>query len=151
MQGIDYRDIHSLEQSLDWAIHEASTVHFGQVDKAGFPYIMHPLRVMMRMKTLEEKIIAVLHDVVEDGGVSRDHIRDYTNGIIADAVMALSRNKDESYKDFIVRVKQNDLARRVKIADLHENLDRTRILNPTDIDLKRWEKYERALKVLEEV
>lgn len=139
---------------LGWAIQRAAEVHLGQVDKGGQPYILHPLRVMMAMDTIEEKTVAVLHDVIEDGKMEREEIADdiriHTSDEVAEAVVALSRTDGESYSKFIKRVKENDLARRVKLADLRDNMDRTRIPNPTEQDEARWRKYEKARKELEE-
>lgn len=134
---------------LPWAISAAAEAHFMQVDKGGHPYILHPIRVMMAMQTVQEKIVAVLHDTVEDGAMSEFTLIDYAGGTVAAAVMALSRKDGESYKEFILRVKQNDLARRVKIADLKDNMDRSRIPNPTEQDESRWKKYAKALATLE--
>ncbi|MBF0543510.1 MAG: hypothetical protein HQM08_03710 [Candidatus Riflebacteria bacterium] len=148
---MDSQDINTQEKMLEWAIHEAVTQHFGKVDKAGMPYILHPLRVMMAMETLEEKIVAVLHDVAEDGFLPRSRLIEYTSGKIAEAVYTVTRGNQESYEDFIQRIRKNELATRVKIADLHDNLDRSRIKNPTEKDLQRFQKYEKALIALQGV
>ena len=145
---IDSRDILNLNHSLAWAISFAAEVHYDQVDKGGQPYILHPIRVMMAVETIEEKIVAILHDVVEDGMVSKSILVEYAGVVIARAVMALSRKDGESYREFILRVKQNNLARQVKIADLKDNMDRSRIPNPTAEDERRWKKYEKALAEL---
>lgn len=147
--GVEPRwDLQTHEQILPWAIARAASIHIDQVDKGGQPYILHPMRVMMAMETIEEKIVAVLHDVVEDGNVYESELKDHIGGYLTRAVMAISRQKGETYSVFIKRVKQNDIARKVKIADLKDNMDRSRIPNPTKADERRWEKYAKALAEL---
>ena len=133
---------------LEDAIVLAAAAHRGQFDKAGMPYILHPLRVMQRVEAYEERIAAVLHDTVEDGGVELRLIRHRFGERIADAVDALSRRIGESYSEFIARCAGDPIARVVKLADLYDNLDRTRIPFPSPADEARWEKYTRAKAVL---
>ena len=113
---------------LDMAIQLATRVHAGQVDKAGMPYILHPLRVMLDMDTPDERVVAVLHDVLEDakaGTVTAEILA--ANGFPAEvvqAVVTLTRVPGETYADYIHRVGQSGpLARKVKMADLLDNLD----------------------------
>lgn len=135
---------------LGKAIAIATLAHDGQLDKAGQPYILHPIRVMMSMFTLEEKIVGITHDVPEDTTVSLDDLsRIFPTNIIV-ALDALTHREGESYEDYILRVKTNSLATRVKLADLRDNMNKDRIPYPSDRDRKRWEKYERAYKVLTE-
>lgn len=135
--------------NLDKALAIASKAHAGQVDKAGQPYILHPLRLMLKFQHELERIIAVLHDVVEDSDVSLDDLKKigFTQPVI-EAIDCLSRRADESYEDFIVRISSNALARKIKIEDLKDNLDLTRINALSDKDLARIEKYHKALKLL---
>lgn len=135
-----------LEKAIDLALH----AHAGQTDKGGNPYILHPLSVMMRMSDEKEKIVAVLHDVVEDCGVTASDLRQtgFDTEII-DAVFALTRRENETYMEFVARCAQNKLARGVKIADIQENMDLSRIPNPTETDFKRVEKYKKALEHLQ--
>lgn len=135
--------------SLQIAIKIAEIAHYEQFDKGGVDYIQHPLRVMLMGATEEERIVGVLHDVIEDSNITHEALKKVFGDIIADAVFALSRKSDESYMQFIRRTADNMLAARVKIHDLKDNMDIRRIKNPTHIDLQRSKKYARALKVLE--
>jgi len=133
-------------RALRRAIAIARKAHHGQVDKGGAPYILHPLRMMARVFTEEEKIAAVLHDVVEDGGVSLSALRaeGFSERVIA-AVDALTRRPGETYEDFVLRAAANDLGRSVKLADLFDNCDLSRIPHPTPADYERLHKYQRAI------
>ena len=124
------------------AIDIAVECHSGQKDRAGEPYIQHPLRMMMKMKTAEEKITAVLHDVVEDSSITINDLRKegFTENILK-AVDALTKRKGESYKTSIERVKKNPLAVKVKIADLEDNMDIRRLKRITEDDRKRLNRY----------
>lgn len=135
-----------MTQTLERAIAIAATAHAGQVDKGGAPYILHPLKVMLRMTTLEQRIVAVLHDVVEDCGISVDDLR--KEGFSEEVLMAIesvSKVPGESYEDFVDRAAQNPIGRVVKLADLEENSDLSRIASPSWEDLERVEKYRRAI------
>lgn len=136
---------------LTEAIRIANISHYGQVDKGGQPYILHPLRVMLCLNTIEEKIVGVLHDVIEDTDMTYKSLM--TEGFqgeteILEAIQSVTRNKDESYSEFILRAKANKIGKMVKIADLKDNMNLDRIPDPTEKDFKRLEKYEKALNVL---
>ena len=135
--------------TLEKAISIAAQAHEGQRDKAGAPYILHPLRVMMKMATEAEQITAVLHDVVEDTDWTMERLRQegFLGEILA-ALDCLTRKNGEEYEKFIERVKRNPLAVKVKIADLEDNLDVSRLKEVTDADAKRLEKYQQVLKML---
>lgn len=135
--------------NLDKAIAVALNAHVGQVDKAGQPYILHPLRLMLRFNNEEEMIIAVLHDIVEDSNMSLNDLKNlgFKEQII-EAIDCLSKRDNESYEEFILRVSSNELARKVKVEDLKDNLDLTRIDFISEKDLARVEKYHIALKLL---
>jgi (p)ppGpp synthase/HD superfamily hydrolase len=135
-----------MTQTLERAIAIAAMAHAGQVDKGGAPYILHPLKVMMRMNTLEERIVAVLHDVVEDCGISLDDLRKegFSEEILS-AIESVTKVPGESYEDFVDRTAQNPIGRAVKLADLEENSDLSRIASPSWEDLERIEKYRRAI------
>lgn len=137
---------------LEKAILIALEAHRGQVDKGGEPYILHPLRVMLAMKRECEKIAAVLHDVVEDSvwTLGMLKVQDFSDEVL-DAVGALTRRSGESYSDFINRVGLNSIAREVKIADLKDNSDLSRIQNPSEVDFVRRDKYEGALRTLKAI
>jgi (p)ppGpp synthase/HD superfamily hydrolase len=129
----------------------ACQAHEDQVDKGGNPYILHPLRIAQQMQTSEERIVAMLHDVIEDTDIPLQYLRDegYSDTIV-EAIDALTRRDGETYMDYIRRAKQNPIARKVKIADIKDNMDLSRIPEPTEKDLQRMKRYEKALKVLEE-
>jgi (p)ppGpp synthase/HD superfamily hydrolase len=137
---------HAPMPSLEDAIILAASAHRGQRDKAGRPYILHPLRMMLRLQTDEERLVAVLHDVVEDSDVTLDDLRrqGYGERIVA-AVDHLTRREGESYDDFVARAAADPLARAVKVADLEDNLDTTRLAEITERDQERLARYQRAL------
>jgi (p)ppGpp synthase/HD superfamily hydrolase len=135
---------------LTLAIRIACDAHAGQTDKAGEPYILHPLRVMQRFRDNTARIVAVLHDVIEDSPYDIGFLA--SQGFhqdILDAVDALTRREDETYEGFITRLSANDTAVRVKIEDLKDNLDTTRLKSLGDRDLERVQKYHRALEFLD--
>lgn len=134
---------------LSRAIQIAVKAHARQEDKAGEPYILHPLRLMLKMKTMPERLVAVLHDIVEDSAWSLDSLRsDGFPEAIVKAVDCLTRRDEESYEAFIERLSANPLARVVKIADLEDNMNLDRITNPSEKDVARCEKYREALRFL---
>ena len=137
---------------LDRAKAIATSAHEGQVDKAGKPYIDHPMRVMNMGKTIEEKIAGVLHDVVEDSDWTFEMLE--KEGIPKDVMDALrcvtKLSEDEDYDHFIERVKTDPLAVKVKINDLKDNMDITRLGEVTEKDLARLNKYIRAYRQLTE-
>jgi (p)ppGpp synthase/HD superfamily hydrolase len=134
------------------AIAIALEAHAGQVDKAGAPYILHPLRVMLRLEGLEARIVGVLHDVVEDKGsawpLERLAGEGFSPTILA-ALDAVTRRENESYDDFVLRAARDPIARQVKLADLEDNLDERRIEAPSEDDLQRMAKYRRAKALIE--
>jgi (p)ppGpp synthase/HD superfamily hydrolase len=135
--------------TLERAIALAAQKHAGDVDKAGAPYILHPIRVMLGVETLEEKMAAVLHDVVEDTDVTlADLAAEGFPPAVVRAVDALTKRKGEDYMDFVRRAGADPVARRVKLADLADNMDLSRLPNPGDVDHARVEKYRRARALL---
>ena len=134
---------------LDRAIELAKQHHEGQTDKAGKPYIEHPLRVMNQVESEEEKIVAVLHDIVEDTDISLDDLRNegFSEEVV-DAVECLTKQDGENYDSYIERISFNPLAVKIKLADLEDNRDLTRLPEVTDKDLERVEKYDKALEKL---
>ena len=136
--------------TLERAIAIAAAAHEGQVDKAGAPYILHVLRVMLRLETPEERMAATLHDVVEDCGWTLDRLR--AEGFPEEVVLgvdAVSRRDAETYEEFVLRAKAHPIGRRVKMADLQDNSDVNRLPGITERDRARLEKYRRAMEVLE--
>lgn len=143
--------------NLEDALIFSAQKHRGQVDKAGAPYILHPLRVMNFLgqnATESERIAALLHDVVEDCEVSLEDLRamGFADEVI-EAVDALTKRDDEKddYMRAIRRVAQNPIARRVKIGDLTDNMDLSRISNPSENDRARLEKYRGAREFLQKI
>lgn len=137
--------------TLERAIEIAAATHAGQKDKGGAPYILHPLRVMLRVAPGAQQIVAVLHDVVEDsdGKVTFDDLASegFSQEVI-DGVRAVSKIEGESYEAFIARAALNPVGKAVKLADLAENSDLSRIEMPTEKDLERVGKYGRAMGYL---
>lgn len=127
----------------------ATKAHAGQVDKAGKPYLLHPIAVADMLKAEEEKIVALLHDVVEDTSLTLIDLRNegFPDRIV-EAVDAITKRSGFSYEEYLQRVKQNPLALAVKIADMTHNMDLSRIANPTQKDYARVEKYKKLIKKL---
>ena len=134
---------------LDRAIELAKQHHEGQTDKAGKPYSEHPLRVMNQVESEEEKIVAVLHDIVEDTNISLNDLRNegFSEEVVS-AVECLTKQDGENYDSYIERISFNPLAVKIKLADLEDNRDLTRLPEVTDKDLERLEKYDKALEKL---
>lgn len=134
---------------LEKALAIATKAHEGQTDKSGVPYILHPIRVSNRCRTDEERIVAILHDTIEDTDVTPDYL--LSEGFpknIVEAVLSVTRNEGESYEDFVIRSKQNPIGRQVKIHDLEDNMDITRLQSLSEKDLERLNKYLKAYRVL---
>lgn len=132
--------------TLQRAIEIATKAHAGQVDKAGKEYIGHPLRVMGMGESEDEKIVGVLHDVIEDTPITVEELaKEGFSQDILDALQCVTKLSDnEDYDHFISRVLTNPLAVMVKINDLKDNMDITRLNKLTDKDLERIRKYQRA-------
>ncbi len=134
---------------LKKALRIATDTHINQVDKAGSPYIFHPIRVSNRCSTDDERIVALLHDTIEDTEVTSEYL--LTEGFprnIVDAILSVTRNEGESYEDFIKRSKLNPIGRQVKLHDLEDNMDITRLNELTGKDIDRLNKYIKAYKYL---
>ena len=126
----------------------AYEAHKNQVDKSGVPYIYHPIHVAEQMDTENECIIALLHDVVEDTNVTFKQLEEVFSKEIIDILKLLTREENIEYDEHIKRIKNNSIACKVKIADLTHNLDKTRLDFVTEVDVKRNEKYKKALQIL---
>ncbi|MDE6024757.1 MAG: HD domain-containing protein [Lachnospiraceae bacterium] len=125
--------------------------HHGYFDKGGIPYVFHPLHLAEQMKDEDSVCVALLHDVVEDGGVELEVLRDEGFGEeIVEAVRLLTRDKNVPYMDYIRNLKPNELAVRVKLADLEHNMDMSRLAAVNEKDRKRMEKYKKAVDILGE-
>ena len=152
--------------NLEKAIQIAVEAHTGQVDKGGNPYILHPLRVMLSLDTEEERIVGVLHDVVEDcDGWTWERLKEQgCNATLIEALQSVSKTPQEEaeyrslsedkklshYLEFIKRAKSNKIGRKVKAADINDNLDISRIDDITERDINRLNRYKEALKLLGE-
>lgn len=139
---------YTLEQLESAAEVYATRMHEGQLDKAGQPYIEHLRRVAERMPTPELRIVAWLHDILEDTHTDSAQIHEAFGPEIGAAVDAITRRPAEHYSDYIRRVGENHMARAVKIADLIDNFNLSRLSSVTLEDVKRQRKYNRALTYL---
>ena len=139
-----------MEKLLAKAIEIALKAHAGQTDKAGMPYIGHVMRVMQAGRTIDEKIVGVLHDIVEDTPWTFEAL--LAEGFpahIIDALRCVTKiSEEEPYEEFIERVKSNPLAVAVKINDLTDNMDIRRLADITDKDAIRLRKYLKAYREL---
>ena len=131
--------------TIEDAIAIAAQAHKGQQDKAGDPYVLHPLRMMLRMNSEAAMMAAVLHDVVEDTDWTLERLREagFSDEVL-EAVDCLTHREGESYQEFVERVRTNPLARQVKVADLEDNMNLRRMGQVGPKDLERLEKYHRA-------
>lgn len=126
----------------------AYEAHHGQVDKAGVPYIFHPIHLAEQMDTEEECIVALLHDVVEDTNITFEQLEKEFSPTVIEALKLLTHDKSTDYMEYVKEIKHNPIARKVKVADLWHNYDITRMKKITKKDLKRREKYEDAIHFL---
>ena len=131
----DYNELY------DHALRIAIRAHEGQKDKSGREYIMHPIRVAERCKDPRAKIVALLHDTIEDTDVTPDylHSQGFTDEII-EGVLSVTKREGESYEDFVSRAALNPLGREVKRADLEDNMDIRRLETISDEDVTRLRK-----------
>ena len=135
--------------TLEQAISLAAKQHEGQVDKANAPYILHPLRVMLNVPTIEHKIVAVLHDILEDTETTIEDL--YQFGFqehIIDAIVALTKKQGETRLEAAQRARQNPIARVVKLADINDNMDLSRIQSPTVKYFERLKEYQQVRDLL---
>lgn len=147
---IPWYNASTMQNQLEEAISIACAAHKGQRDKGGKAYILHPLRVMAAFDTVEEKIVAVLHDVVEDSDVTLDQLRERgIDSSLVEAVDAITHRKGESYDDYLDRVAANPIAGRVKLKDIRDNIDSTRLPMLTEKDVARIGLYHSKLRKLE--
>ena len=135
--------------TLEKAIELAARAHAGQVDKAGEPYILHPLRLMLSVTGENERITAVLHDIVEDTTTTLADLRalGFPEDVVT-AVDALTKRKGETRLEAAARAAANSIARAVKLADVTHNMDLSRIPSPTPKDLDRMKQYEQVRAIL---
>ncbi len=136
-----------MKNLLEVAIKIAVEAHSGQLDKAGQPYVLHPLKVMLSLNNEKDRVVGVLHDVIEDTDITYEYLK--TNGFegeteILEALESVTKKEEETYDEFIDRVALNSIGKRVKLADLQDNMDLSRITNPTTKDFERLKKYDKA-------
>ena len=129
----------------------AYKAHEGQTDKAGVPYICHPIHIAEQMDSEESCVVALLHDVIEDSDITLEILSKYFNDDIITALRVLTKKENDDYVMYIKRVKTNKLATKVKIKDLEHNRDLTRLDEVTDKDRKRSLKYWQAIRYLEDI
>ena len=131
---------------LESAIAIAVRAHAGQLDKSGQPYILHPLRVMLRCQTDEQRIVAILHDVIEDTSVTVEELRNqgFSEAILA-ALACVTKREGEGYEQFVERAAANPIARQVKLADLEDNMDLRR-LGAVTIGAKETDRLNRYIR-----
>ena len=135
--------------TIEKAIALAARKHAGQKDKAKQPYIFHPLRLMFKVKTTDQQMVAVLHDILEDTDTTVvDLISLGFNQDIIDAILALTKKKNESRIEAAYRAVKNPLARIVKLADVTDNMDLSRITQPSTKDLLRLKEYKHVYQIL---
>lgn len=135
----------------DRAYEIAEKAHKGQKDRAGEDYFQHVIFVANLVDGEQEKAVALLHDVVEDTATTIDDLR--AVGIpdeVISAVAVLTKQKSDSYFEYIEQVKKNELARKIKLADLTHNADLNRFSQPSKKDYERRGKYIKAMEILKD-
>jgi (p)ppGpp synthase/HD superfamily hydrolase len=136
---------------VELALQIALDAHRGQVDKGGTVYILHPLRLMHAMDNDIERVCALLHDVVEDSELTLEDLVQYGfPETLIEAVGLLTKTKQVTFDEYLDNIKQNPIAKKVKLADLRDNSRLERIKEPTEKDLNRLVQYHRAIKILSE-
>jgi guanosine-3',5'-bis(diphosphate) 3'-pyrophosphohydrolase len=137
--------------TLERAIELAVQYHKGQLDKMGQPYILHPLRVMGRCQGVQAQMVAVMHDLLEDTPVTPEKLlaEGFTQEVV-DGLLGVTRREGETYREFVLRARENPLSRQVKLADLEDNLDLRRLTVPLTLkDHERLERYREAWHLLQ--
>jgi (p)ppGpp synthase/HD superfamily hydrolase len=138
-----------VNQLLEKAISIAVDSHSGQVNNKAQPYVLHPLRMMFKAVTIEEKIIAVLHDVIEKTTIDLEYLRSvgFSDRIVL-GIDALSRRPQENYDKYIDRVAENKLATKVKIIDLDDNINSLDLDRSQESKSNKFLKYQKARNTL---
>ena len=139
----------SYNEQFQIALELAVEKHKNQTYKSGNPYILHPLHVMENVNSKEGKIVAILHDIIEDTDITEDYLLKIgLSKRIVDAVVALTRSEDMDYQEYIKNLSSNPLAKEVKLADLEHNMDLKRLPTLEEKDLERNRKYQIAYHYL---
>lgn len=137
--------------TLEKAIALAATQHAGQLDKGRQPYILHPLRLMLQFSNPTLQIVAVLHDILEDTATTAEDLKALGfSAEIIQAIQALTKQTGESRLEAAKRTALNPLATQVKYVDILDNMNLTRINNPTARDFARFEEYKVVLEILKQ-
>lgn len=125
--------------------------HRDQEDKSGMPYVFHPFHLAEQMTDEDTTVVALLHDVIEDTDYTTDDLRrlGFSERVV-DAVALMTHAEGVPYMDYVAKIKENPIARAVKLADLRHNSDMSRLDEITPYALKRAEKYAAAIRLLEE-
>ena len=140
-----------MSELLAKAINIAIEAHKEQVDKSGMPYVFHPFHLAEQMKTEETTVVALLHDLVEDTDYTIEDLMSMGfSKSITDAIALMTHTNDVEYMDYVREIKNNPIAKAVKLADLKHNSDLTRLDVADEKALSRREKYLKAIKLLEE-
>lgn len=141
-------------EMLSIALKFATEQHFGQYDKGGNPYILHPLKVMYYLKTDDEELqcIALLHDIVEDCNITYENLRNIgmSDRVIA-GIKGMTKLPGETYQEAMIRITSNDDTIKVKLCDLRHNSDIRRLKGVTEKDIRRIEKYQKMYMTLKEL
>ena len=131
------------------AINLLFEAHKDQKDKSGLPYIFHPFHVAEQMDDEDSTIVALLHDLLEDTSYTVEDLKKIGfNNKVCDAIILMTHDDNVKYLDYVKKIKNNEIARKVKIADLKHNSDLTRLDIITEYDLERKAKYAKALEIL---
>ena len=126
----------------------AYNAHANQFDKAGVPYIFHPIHLAEQMDTETECVVALLHDVVEDTKVTFEQLEKEFSKEIIEILKLLTHDKETDYMEYVKKIKENPIAKKIKKADIIHNADETRLETITENDILRREKYQKALEIL---
>lgn len=137
-----------MQSLLEKSIIFATEKHIGQVDKSGQPYILHPLRVMNNCPNIESKIVAVLHDVLEDTDTTKEDLLEFLPEYLVAAIVSITKVENEVYEDYLKRLGNNYYATQVKLMDLKDNMNLDRLNKIEMKDMKRYLKYRKALEYL---
>lgn len=139
-----------MPKTIEDAINIATEAHRGQKDKNGEPYIYHPIRVMLAVQTEYEKMVGVMHDIIEDTKLEIEDLADegFSNEVIK-AVKVMTKSKEQLYRDYLIAVKSNPIARAVKIADIRDNTNPVRLFKLAPETVSRMSlKYSQGLQFL---
>ena len=122
--------------------------HKEQLDKSGIPYVFHPIHLAEQMNDEYSTVVALLHDVVEDSDITLGELAKEFPTEIIDAIALMTHDASVEYFDYVNMIKTNELARKVKLADLTHNSDKTRLDCISERDEVRYQKYLKAIEIL---